>query len=170
MAGTPARNGNNEAGNNDSSRKTVEMCQWPALPWATPAARDFRFANSKPFSERGGGAKGEQLQNLAKHLCAWPANPDALDVARILNLETELKALVDSGVTTVGFLLDRNGWEIVPASGQLNASHSRWLMGLPEIWDRAAIAASRLLKGRKRASRGSEATETPLSPRKRRRS
>jgi hypothetical protein len=25
MAGTPARNGNNEAGNNDSSRKTVDM-------------------------------------------------------------------------------------------------------------------------------------------------
>jgi hypothetical protein len=26
MAGTPAQNGNNEAGNNDSSRKTVELC------------------------------------------------------------------------------------------------------------------------------------------------
>ena len=29
MAGTPARNGNNEAGNNDSSRKTVELAGWP---------------------------------------------------------------------------------------------------------------------------------------------
>lgn len=27
MAGTPAQNGNNAAGNNDSSRKTVEVCQ-----------------------------------------------------------------------------------------------------------------------------------------------
>lgn len=27
MAGTPAQNGNNAAGNNDSSRKTVELCQ-----------------------------------------------------------------------------------------------------------------------------------------------
>ena len=27
MAGTPAQNGNNEAGNNDSSRKTVALCQ-----------------------------------------------------------------------------------------------------------------------------------------------
>ncbi len=26
MAGTPAQNGNNEAGNNDSSRKTVALC------------------------------------------------------------------------------------------------------------------------------------------------
>ncbi len=32
MAGTPAQNGNNPAGNNDSSRKTVELCttQGPA--------------------------------------------------------------------------------------------------------------------------------------------
>ena len=77
MAQTPAQNGNNEAGNSDSSRKTVEMCRWPVDP-------------STAFGE-----------------------------------------------TPIGFLLGRNGWEIVPASGQLNASHSRWLMGLPEIWDTA---------------------------------
>lgn len=35
MAGSPARNGYNEAGNNDSSRKTVALCNW-----ATPAARE----------------------------------------------------------------------------------------------------------------------------------
>jgi hypothetical protein len=35
MAGTPAQNGNNAAGNNDSSRKTVELCGWP-----TPRAND----------------------------------------------------------------------------------------------------------------------------------
>lgn len=29
MAGTPAQNGNNEAGNTDSSRKTVELAGWP---------------------------------------------------------------------------------------------------------------------------------------------
>jgi hypothetical protein len=35
MAGTPARNGNNEAGNTDSSRKTVEL-----IPWSIPRASD----------------------------------------------------------------------------------------------------------------------------------
>ena len=35
MAGSPARNGYNEAGNNDSSRKTVNLCPWP-----TPRASD----------------------------------------------------------------------------------------------------------------------------------
>lgn len=90
MAQTPAQNGNNEAGNSDSSRKTVEMCQWPVDP------------------------------------------------------------LTAFGETPIGYLLGPNGWEIVPACGQLNGSHSRWLMGLPESWDRAAIAASRSLKARKR--------------------
>lgn len=74
---------------------------------------------------------------------AWPVDPST-----------------DSGGTPIGYLLGHNGWEIVPACGQLNASHSRWLMGLPAIWCEAAIAAFRSLKERKRGLRGSEGTET----------
>lgn len=40
--------------------------------WATPAARDYRHANAKPWSERGGGKKGEQLNNQVVHLAGWP--------------------------------------------------------------------------------------------------
>lgn len=41
--------------------------------WPTPAARDFRTANLKTFQERGGGKKGEQLNNAAVHLLSgWP--------------------------------------------------------------------------------------------------
>lgn len=40
MAGTPAQNGNNAAGNNDSSRKTVELAGWP-----TPTAEDHSQGN-----------------------------------------------------------------------------------------------------------------------------
>jgi hypothetical protein len=36
--------------------------------WPTSAARDFRHANATPYSERGGGAKGEQLNNATVHL------------------------------------------------------------------------------------------------------
>ena len=35
--------------------------------WATPAERDFRMPNKKPFSKRGGGKKGEQLPNQVAH-------------------------------------------------------------------------------------------------------
>ena len=66
MAGTPAQKGYNEAGNNDSSRKTVALCSWP-----TPTVHD---------SDRGGQAKramgatrhGSNLQDFAL-LASWPA-------------------------------------------------------------------------------------------------
>lgn len=138
--------------------------------WKTPCVPNGgRISGNKTNigAHRDGTKAQIGLENEAR-LTAFPENPDALDVARILNLEPQLQSLVDSGVTQVGFLLDRNGWEIVPASGQLSASHSRWMMGLPEIWDEAAIAASRSLKAKKRASCDSKATGTGLSPRKRR--
>ena len=31
--------------------------------WPSPASRDYRHPNAKPYSERGGGTKGEQLPN-----------------------------------------------------------------------------------------------------------
>lgn len=31
--------------------------------WPTPAARDYRYPNARPFRERGGGKRGEQLPN-----------------------------------------------------------------------------------------------------------
>ena len=36
--------------------------------WATPTHRDSKYPNSKPYRERGGGAKGEQLNNQAVHI------------------------------------------------------------------------------------------------------
>jgi hypothetical protein len=41
--------------------------------WATPAQRDYRHANAKPWRERGGGKKGEQLNNEVVHLTGWPS-------------------------------------------------------------------------------------------------
>ncbi len=36
--------------------------------WATPATRDYRTPNHVKWSERGGGKKGEQLQNQVAHM------------------------------------------------------------------------------------------------------
>lgn len=90
MAQTPAQGGYNEAGNSDSSRKTVALCQWPLDP-------------SMGFGDK-----------------------------------------------PIGFLLGRNGWEIVPACGQLNAAHSRWLMGLPNVWDDSGVTAIASLRKRRK--------------------
>jgi len=51
-----AQNGYSEAGNTDSSRKTVALSFW-----ATPAARDWKGAPKETYEARGGGKKGEAL-------------------------------------------------------------------------------------------------------------
>jgi hypothetical protein len=48
MAGTPAQNGNNAAGNNDSSRKTVELASWP-----TPKVTDTNGAGNSTNRQGG---------------------------------------------------------------------------------------------------------------------
>jgi len=56
MAGTPAQKGYNEAGNNDSSRKTVDLTYWP-----TPQTDNFR--------SRSGARKGEMgMDQIARTL------------------------------------------------------------------------------------------------------
>ena len=66
MAGTKATETYNEAGNTDSSRKTVELCGWP-----TPEAEEAR----RGFQNRNNGKRGTQksLTTVAvESLAAWP--------------------------------------------------------------------------------------------------
>jgi hypothetical protein len=41
--------------------------------WPTPAHRDYRFPNARPYSQRGGKSKGEQLNNFVEHQFSLPA-------------------------------------------------------------------------------------------------
>src|SRR5262245_25067383 len=77
MAGTPAQNGYNEAGNNDSSRKTVALASWP-----TPVANDdnkspeAHLAMKQRMGERDGTGANRtaitSLQVMAK--TTWPTS------------------------------------------------------------------------------------------------
>ena len=51
----------------DTSRINL-MDQALLAGWATPAARDYRTPNHETYAERGGGPKGEQLQNQVAHV------------------------------------------------------------------------------------------------------
>jgi hypothetical protein len=60
MAGTPAQNGNNAAGNNDSSRKTVELAGWQTPTDIDSRRGDYQYDQgdkTKPRPSNSGMAK-----------------------------------------------------------------------------------------------------------------
>ena len=94
--------------------------------WATVATRDYRFANLKPLSERGGGKKGEQLPNQVKLLVDYDG---------------------PARITADGVLLTGLDAEM-PSGGQLNTEFTRWLMGFPNEWGECAREASEAMATR----------------------
>ena len=88
MAGTPARNGNNEAGNNDSSRKPVSLVV--ASPRATPqsrAGRDRRDERTKAkrwtCQHRPLGQRRERTTGASRMRTAVRSRPGRLLRARV---------------------------------------------------------------------------------------
>lgn len=111
--------------------------------WATPAARDYRHANAQSFADRGGGKKGEQLNNQVVHLAAW-TTPSATDSRRAGTITSAMsgsslaqQAREASGPAPIGSRAETE------KPGQLNPAFSRWLMGLPPEWDVCAPTATR---------------------------
>lgn len=84
----------------------------PLAGWATPTTRDYRFANALPWVDRGGGSKGEQLNNQVRH-CLEIGAP--MRITRLGEILTGSSAGMD-------------------VSGQLNPEFTRWLMGYPTEW------------------------------------
>jgi hypothetical protein len=105
-----------------------------------------------------GGRISGNLEDIGKHSDGSKAQIGLENEAKLTGWRTPKyeDPLTAFGDKPIGYLLGLNGWEIVPACGQLNAAHSRWLMGLPRMWDTAGIAAFLSLKKRRRASRGLE--------------
>ena len=118
MAGTPAQNGNNAAGNNDSSRKTVDAVSWHLAGWRTPTA-------GSPNSLRGNG------QDPEKRL-AGGHTVNLTDEVNFLKSNPRPARLTANGEMRIGCTAGMDG------GGQLNPAHSRWLMGLPPEWDDCA--------------------------------
>lgn len=154
MAGSPATNGNNEAGNNDSSRKTVELAGW-----GTPTANDDTSAGRKhkngrlktqvpflagcstPQAHDGNGGKGPR-----KGSTATGQLPDGSKAQ--MDLSALVKIVLHGPTSTSSPAPTAN-------RGVLNPAFSAWLMAFPSDWLMAA--PEKISRGRK----SSEESATP---------
>ena len=125
--------------------------------WTTPSASD---------GTRGGtgitaGMSGSSLTQLSK-MSGWPtpqvaddnmsrvSNPQEYSRKRLetrnagQNLADTAQALVQAQRLTVSGEMQTGSIAGMESGGQLNPSHSRWLMGLPGAWDDAAPTGTRL--------------------------
>jgi hypothetical protein len=146
MAGTPAQKGYNEAGNNDSSRKTVALVGWP-----TPTAQDGSRGNGTirpqdtgiPLPQRATMAgwpttqardwKGPQGRSYKDEAVDMPAAAQMAGPARL---------------TATGELLIGSSAEM-ESGGQLNPRFSGWLMGYSTAWCEAALSSQQPTRSRK---------------------
>ena len=157
MSGSPATETYNAAGNNDYSRKIVELASVcsptsqdcsrggkPARPWDTgvPLTQQVALATIPTPNATDGSKAPEKFAggNLSfpatAKLFAPGVDPDGSIRSRLDQLPQQAQ-LADSGPTATG------GTPATKSTGQLNPDYSRWLMGLPAVFSNCADSVTR---------------------------
>jgi len=143
MAGSPATETYNEA-ENEAKRKgwNNDLCTAALATRPTP----------KEQNSRGPSPKRDGLWDVA-NLATWatPTSKDHKDSSSdgtvpVNGLLGRQVWLTDSGEAQIG-----SGAE-TKSIGQLNPAHSRWLMGLPTVWDDCGVMVTRLSRRKRKPS------------------
>ena len=134
LAGWPTPQASDGSGGGQAKRalnpaRSNDLMDFAMLAgWPTPCARDHLPAHTPEYITAKV-AQGHGMANLND--CVQLAGPARLTASG------EMLTGSDAGMT---------------AGGQLNPAHSRWLMGLPSVWDDCAVTAMDLLPRRPRRS------------------
>ena len=117
---SPRASDGKNGGPNQRGSKGDLMLPSMAAQWPTPASRDYRSPNAHSYEARGGGMKGEQLNNYVAHHFSLPQDQPIRD--------------------------GRESSLITPRSPRhLNPIFGAWLMGWPSAWVIAEPHASSAL-------------------------
>lgn len=138
MAGTPAQNGNNAAGNTDSSRKTMALAGWP-----TAVANDD---NKTPEA------------HLAMKRRMGERDGSGAERTAITSLQVMVQTVGPARLTASGEMLTGSSAGM-SGGGQLSPAFSLWLMGFPAAWGCCGARAMR--SSRKRPPRSSTPAGKP---------
>jgi len=149
-----------------AGQKTVPLyhCEQAQLSgWPTTSCSNDRAARPAIMKREDGTKNQQRLQDLVA-LSGWPT-PNASNgsgggqAKRFTNPERS-NELNDCVMLTQPIRLTATGETLIgsdaamESSGQLNPAHSRWLMGLPPVWDDCAVTAMESLpRSRKPSSK-----------------
>lgn len=137
MAGAKATENYNEAGNTDSSRKTVAL-----VGWNTPRATDG--SNGGP-NQAGGALPADAA------LAGWPPPTagNAMNGNSLTHKTGNFLNLSDAAALGICLVCSPAQME---KRGALNPAHSRWLMGYPVEWDSCGATAMQSCRKSPRSS------------------